>query len=305
MAKLLFRTFRGRQSQGYGVNIGKSQATGTKGTNIVSDVNANQSRAIKCHNCKGEGHIAKQCTVKKRAKDVEWFKEKMLLAQAQEPGVILHEDQQNFLADMLEDMDDYEDLQLHTTSNFKSDHVDAYDLDCDDEATACAIFMATLSLAGSINRDTAEPSYDSELLSEVPHYDTYHEDTIINDVVQEMEYNDHVIFNDNSCDELTSNSNVISYADYTVTIENDAAQYVPPPKQDKNAMILFVIKQMKGQVEQCNTVNLEAKCVNESLSSELERYKEKVKILEEKQTSKEFFNTKRRAFRLSNERNNF
>ncbi|GKD96291.1 retrovirus-related pol polyprotein from transposon TNT 1-94, partial [Tanacetum coccineum] len=184
------------------------------GTNTVSDVNANQSRVIRCYNCKGEGHIAKQCTAKKRVKDVEWFKEKMLLAQAQEAGVILHEDQKDCLADRLEEMDDYDDLQLHTTSNFKADHVDAYDSDCDDEATACAIFMASLSPAGSINGDTAGPSYDSELLSEVPHYDTYHEDTILNDVVQEMEYNDHVVFNDNSCDELMSNSNVISYADY-------------------------------------------------------------------------------------------
>ncbi|GKD65815.1 hypothetical protein Tco_1307923 [Tanacetum coccineum] len=39
-------------------------------------------------------------------KDAEWFKEKMLLAQAHEAGVVLHEDQQDFLADMLEEMDD-------------------------------------------------------------------------------------------------------------------------------------------------------------------------------------------------------
>ncbi|GKD69369.1 hypothetical protein Tco_1323459, partial [Tanacetum coccineum] len=156
---------------------------------------------------------------------------------AQEAGVILHEDQKDFLADRLEEMDDYDDLQLHNTSNFKADHVDAYDSDCDDEATACAIFMASLSLAGSINGDTTGPSYDSKLLSKIPHYETYHEDAILNDVVQEMEYNDHVVFNDNSCDELTSNSNIISYADYMVTIENDAAQYVHPLEQDKNAMI--------------------------------------------------------------------
>ncbi|GJY42723.1 hypothetical protein Tco_0430936 [Tanacetum coccineum] len=40
----------------------------------------------------GEGHMAKQCIPKKRVKDVEWFKEKMLLAQAQESWVVLHED---------------------------------------------------------------------------------------------------------------------------------------------------------------------------------------------------------------------
>ncbi|GJY99220.1 hypothetical protein Tco_0516650 [Tanacetum coccineum] len=94
----------------------------------------------------GEGHIAKQCTAKKMVKDSEWFKDKMLLAQSQEAGVVLHEEQQDFLADRLEENDDCNDLQLHTTSNFKADHVDAYDSDCDDQATASAIFMASLIL---------------------------------------------------------------------------------------------------------------------------------------------------------------
>ncbi|GJX53376.1 retrovirus-related pol polyprotein from transposon TNT 1-94 [Tanacetum coccineum] len=110
-----------------------------RGTNTVSDVNANQSRVIRCYNCKGGGHIAKQCTAKKRVKDAEW----------------------------LEETNDYDDLQLHTTSNFKVDHVDAYDSDCDDEATACAIFMASLSPARSTSGDTTGLTYDSELLYEI------------------------------------------------------------------------------------------------------------------------------------------
>ncbi|GJS25276.1 retrovirus-related pol polyprotein from transposon TNT 1-94 [Tanacetum coccineum] len=35
----------------------------------------------------------------------------------------------------LEEIEDCDDLQLQTTSDFKADHVDAYDSDCDDEAT--------------------------------------------------------------------------------------------------------------------------------------------------------------------------
>nr|GEV88243.1 copia protein [Tanacetum cinerariifolium] len=55
----------------------------------------------------------------------------------------------------LEEIDsDCEDLQLHTTSNFKANHVDAYDSDCGDEATTSAIFMAIVSPKGSINKDT-------------------------------------------------------------------------------------------------------------------------------------------------------
>ncbi|GJZ44086.1 integrase, catalytic region, zinc finger, CCHC-type containing protein [Tanacetum coccineum] len=93
-------------NQGHTVNTGKSQATGTRAINTVRDVNANQPRAIRCYNCKGEGHMAKQCTARKRVKDSEWFRGKMLLAQAQEAKVVLHEDQQDFLADRLEEMED-------------------------------------------------------------------------------------------------------------------------------------------------------------------------------------------------------
>ncbi|GJW73797.1 integrase, catalytic region, zinc finger, CCHC-type containing protein [Tanacetum coccineum] len=110
-------------------------------------------------------HIAKECTAKKRVKDYEWFKDKMILAQAQEARVVLNDEQYDFLADSLEETHDCEDLQLPATANFKADHVDAYDSDCDDEAISNAIFMANLSRVSSINGDTVEPRYDSDILS--------------------------------------------------------------------------------------------------------------------------------------------
>ncbi|GKF25294.1 integrase, catalytic region, zinc finger, CCHC-type containing protein, partial [Tanacetum coccineum] len=60
------QNIQGRQSQGYAGNAGKNQASG--------------ARVIRCYNCNNECHIVKQCTVKKRVKDSEWFKDKMLLA---------------------------------------------------------------------------------------------------------------------------------------------------------------------------------------------------------------------------------
>ncbi|GKD88894.1 integrase, catalytic region, zinc finger, CCHC-type containing protein, partial [Tanacetum coccineum] len=267
------------KSQGYADNAGKNQATGARVVNTVGNGGTNQPRVVRCYNCNGEGHIAKQCIAKKRVKDAEWFQDKMVLAQAQEAGVVLNDEQQDFLADILEENDDCEDLQLQATTNFKLDHVDAYDLNYDDEATTNAIFMENLSPIGSFNDDTVEPRYDSDILSEVPHYDTYHESDMLNSNIQEMGYIENIVSHNESYDELTSNSNVISYTDYMVTIGNDADNYVPPPVQ-KNDMILSVIEQMKSQVEKCNTVNQETQSVNESLTSELERYKERVKTLE-------------------------
>nr|GEU70653.1 hypothetical protein [Tanacetum cinerariifolium] len=80
----------------------------------------------------------------------------------------------------LEEMEDCDDLQLQTTSNFKADHVVTYDSDCEDEATTSAIFMASLSLVGSLNGDIFAPTYDSHILYEVPHYDTYHDNDVLN-----------------------------------------------------------------------------------------------------------------------------
>ncbi|GJW07274.1 hypothetical protein Tco_1569697 [Tanacetum coccineum] len=101
--------------------------------------------------------------------------------------------------------------------------------------------MENLSPIGYINGDTVEPRFDSDILSEVPHYDTYHESDILNLNVQEMGYIENIVSNNKSYDELTSNNNVISYADYMVTIGNNADNYVHHPVQN-NDMILSVIE---------------------------------------------------------------
>nr|GEX79359.1 hypothetical protein [Tanacetum cinerariifolium] len=167
------------------------------------------TKVIRCYNCRGEVHITKQYTTKKMVKDSKWFKDQMLLAQAQEAGVVLHKEQQDFLAGRLEENDDRDDLQLHIIADFKADDVNAYDSDCDDQATASAIFMARLSSAGSLNDDTVTLTYVSNTLSRVPHYDTYHDD-VLNSAIQETEYNEHSVFHDDSYVELMSDINVIS-----------------------------------------------------------------------------------------------
>ncbi|GJV67891.1 retrovirus-related pol polyprotein from transposon TNT 1-94 [Tanacetum coccineum] len=268
-----------RQSQGYAGNARNNQALGARVINIVGNAGANQPRVIRCYDCNGESHMAKQCIIKKRVKDFEWFKEKMLLAQVQEAEVVLDEEQQDFLADSFKETDDCEDLQLQATTNFKAYHVDAYDSGCDDEASANTIFMANLSPICSLNDDTVAPRYDSDTLSEVPHYDTYHDFDVLNYNIQELRYIKNIVSNNESYDELQGNKDVISYTDCMLTIGNDEDNYVPPHVQN-NDMILSVIEQMKSQVAKCNTVNQEAKSVNESLTSELEGYKDRVKVLE-------------------------
>nr|GFB20069.1 hypothetical protein [Tanacetum cinerariifolium] len=61
-----------------------------------------QDGRVKCNKFrgdKGEGHMARQCTQPKRPKNATWYKDKAILAEAQEAGQILDEVQLAFLAD--------------------------------------------------------------------------------------------------------------------------------------------------------------------------------------------------------------
>nr|GEX59672.1 hypothetical protein [Tanacetum cinerariifolium] len=78
-----------------------SFATGTTRTYTLgaSGSNFRKQRTVICYNSKGEGHMSKQCTKPKRKRDDSWFKDKVLLVQAQANGQIIHEEELAFLAD--------------------------------------------------------------------------------------------------------------------------------------------------------------------------------------------------------------
>ncbi|GKA89596.1 retrovirus-related pol polyprotein from transposon TNT 1-94 [Tanacetum coccineum] len=85
---------QGRQGQNYSGTTYKSNATSSRG-----NTTSGQARVVRCYNCQGEGHMARQCTQPKRPRNAAWYKEKAMLAEAQEAGQILDEEQLAFLAD--------------------------------------------------------------------------------------------------------------------------------------------------------------------------------------------------------------
>ncbi|GKB42014.1 retrovirus-related pol polyprotein from transposon TNT 1-94 [Tanacetum coccineum] len=74
--------------------------TSSNPRNQATIQDAGQPRVMKCYNCQREGHMARQCTQPKRPRNAAWFKEKLMLAEAQEAGQILDEEQLAFLADL-------------------------------------------------------------------------------------------------------------------------------------------------------------------------------------------------------------
>ncbi|GJV00501.1 retrovirus-related pol polyprotein from transposon TNT 1-94 [Tanacetum coccineum] len=95
----------------------------------ASGSNTGKQRTVICYNCKGEGHIAKQCTKPKRKRDDTWFNDKVLLVQAQASGQALTEDEIAFLADPgLPDIQTSQTVITHNAA-YQADDLDAYDSD--------------------------------------------------------------------------------------------------------------------------------------------------------------------------------
>ncbi|GJS09879.1 hypothetical protein Tco_0366675 [Tanacetum coccineum] len=222
-----------------------------------------------CINLRGEGHMSKQCTKPKRKQDDSWFKDKVLLVQAQANGQILHEEELAFLADP--GIAEGQATQTVITYNvaYQADDLDAYDSDCDELNTAKVALMANLS------------HYGSDALAEVHNHDNM-DNNMINQAVQEIPSSEQSNVVNNSETEITNDRNIIPYSQYVIESQQAAVQNSNSSAQ-QDALILSVIEQLKTQVVNCTKINLDNKSVNDTLTAELERYKEQVKVLKEGQ----------------------
>nr|GEU74625.1 retrovirus-related Pol polyprotein from transposon TNT 1-94 [Tanacetum cinerariifolium] len=188
--------------------------------NRVGNANPGQARQVKCYNCNGIWHIARNCTQPKHPQNSDYYKDKMSLMQAQENGVALDKEQLLFLAGgqdttIDEDVDEQhvQDLALNVDNVFQDDECDAFDFDVDEAPTAQTMFMANLSSADPVN-DEAGPSYDSDILSEVHDHDHY-QDAVCKHH-KEHAMRDNVQLNNvvDSHTDDTSDSNMIMYDQY-------------------------------------------------------------------------------------------
>nr|GEY03454.1 hypothetical protein [Tanacetum cinerariifolium] len=174
-----------------------SLATGTSRTYTpgASGNNSGKQRTVICYNGKEEGHMSKQCTKPKRKRDDSWFKDKVLLVQAQANGQILHDEELAFLADP--GIAEAQPTQTVITQNaaYQADDLDAYDSDCDEINTAKVALMANLSHYGSDN------------LAEVHNHDNVNHN-VINQAVQVMLCSEQSNIMNHSETEITSDSNI-------------------------------------------------------------------------------------------------
>ncbi|GJS95080.1 retrovirus-related pol polyprotein from transposon TNT 1-94 [Tanacetum coccineum] len=266
--KVTVQPVQGRQTT-YAAGTTRKYTPGASGSNT------GKQRTVICYNCKGEGHIAKQCTKPKRKRDETWFNDKVLLVQAQASGQALTEEEIAFLADPgLPDIQTSQTVITHNAA-YQADDLDAYDSDCDELNSAKIALMANLSRNGS------------DALTEVHNQDNLNYD-LFNQSEQIMTSSEQSNDVSQSETDITSDSNIIPYSQYLSETQQETVQNSNSSAQ-QDVLILSMFDQLSTQVTHCTTVN-------KALTTELDRYKEEVKDLKEKQNVENSFSGSNEQF---------
>ncbi|GKA38343.1 retrovirus-related pol polyprotein from transposon TNT 1-94 [Tanacetum coccineum] len=125
------------------------------------NANGNNGNQIRCYNCKGFGHLARNCTVRQRRRDAAYLQTQLLIAQKEEARIQLQA----------------EEFDLMTV---------AADLDEIEEVHANCILMANLQQSSTWGTQSDEaPVYDSNGSAEVQLHDNCYDDEIFNTFTQE------------------------------------------------------------------------------------------------------------------------
>ncbi|GJV03883.1 putative ribonuclease H-like domain-containing protein [Tanacetum coccineum] len=194
---------------------------------------------------KGRSYRGSEClrTTESEPENSDYFKDKMLLMQAQENGAVLDEEELLFLV---------------------GEQPNTFDLDVDDEPTTQSIFMANLSSAWPTNLQAS--SSDALILSEVPDLENANvasdNDQVEHAIHSKVQKS--TVIDSNNAD--MGNSNVIPYEQYLTT--NDVS--VVPSCASSAPNTAYVL------------IDNNVHTPNEPLVTELAIYKEQVAIYEQR-----------------------
>ncbi|GJU64099.1 integrase, catalytic region, zinc finger, CCHC-type containing protein [Tanacetum coccineum] len=243
----------GNQNGQIGVqNIGNGNVVAARAEGNAPGNNGNQ---IRCYNCRGLGHLARNCTVRPRRRDAAYLQTQLLIAQKEEAGIQLQAEEFDLMAA-------------------------AADLDEIEEVNANCILMANLQQASTSGTQTDKaPVYDSDGSAEVHNYDNCYDNEIFNMFTQEEQYTELLEPIPEPHQEQQNDSNVIS--DFSsVEQEGGTVDQHPATVEETRAYFESLYNNLALEVEKVNSVNQKMKETNADLTTELARYKNQEKCFE-------------------------
>nr|GEU32910.1 hypothetical protein [Tanacetum cinerariifolium] len=134
--------------------------------------------------------------------------------------------------------------EIPTLAACQTDNLDAFDTDYDETPSASAVLMAKLS------------SYDLEVLSEVPTHDTYLDNHVINQSVQEMQYSEQPPFIDDSDIDITKStptSEVLQSSLSVLARIDIRASFITTKESTSSPFLLYCVRQLIGHQARVKT----------------------------------------------------
>nr|GEU82665.1 retrotransposon Orf1 [Tanacetum cinerariifolium] len=214
--------------------------------------NGNQ---IRCYNCRGMGHFAKNCMVRPRRRDAAYLHTQLLIAQKKEAGIQLQSEEFDLMAA-------------------------AADLDEIEEVNANCILMANLQQASTLGTQTDKaPVYDSDGSAEVHNYEYCYDNDIFNMFTQEEQYTELLEPIPESHQVPHNDNNVISEVT-SMEQSGETVEQHPANVEETRALYDSLYQNLAIEVEKVNTVNCKLKETNVELTTELARFKNQEKCFE-------------------------